>query len=99
MQTFFTGESERQIVNNAGFSDQVTLRPGSFKLEEIPNGLTEQDRLSYVVNTIERQCQVVPVGAYKKTALKEVEVNDAFTGLKYNDMTCLTSFAHLRPCQ
>ena len=42
IQTFFTGESERQIVDCKGFSDQVTLRPGSFKPEEIHSkGLTE----------------------------------------------------------
>ena len=100
IQTFFTGESERQIVSSTGSSDQVTLRPGSFKSEDIPaKGLTEQDRLSYVVNTIERQCQIVPVGSFKKNTLKEVKINEAFTGLKFNDMCNLSSYSHLRPLQ
>ena len=87
-------------MGSTGTSDQVKLRPGSFKCEEIPaKGLTEQDRLSYVVNTIERQCQIVPVGSFKKNTLKEVKVNEAFTGLNYNDMTKLSSYAHLRPLQ
>ena len=57
VQTMFTGESERQIVNNQGFSDQVRLREGSFDVASLPaNGITEQERLSYVVNCVERQC-------------------------------------------
>lgn len=100
MNTFFTGESERKIVDAQGFSDQVMLRPGSFKLEELPaGGITEQDRLSYVVNSIENQCQIVPLGSYKKNTLGEVSQNDAFRGLKYNDATSLKSYLHLRPVQ
>ena len=51
----FTGESERQIVDEQGFSDQVRLREGSFETSALPpKGLTEQERLSYVVASIER---------------------------------------------
>ena len=51
----FTGESERQIVDAAGYSDMVRLREGSVEPGLIPaSGITEQDRLSYVVNSIER---------------------------------------------
>ena len=50
----FTGESERQIVDCEGFSDQLRLRPDSFDQASLPaTGLTEQQRLSYVVNSIE----------------------------------------------
>ena len=53
----FIGESERQVVDSQGFSDQVRLRNGSFDPTSLPvNGLTEQDRLSYVVNCIENNC-------------------------------------------
>ena len=100
MTTFFTGESERKIVDSQGFSDQIMLRPGSFKPEELPaGGITEQDRLSFVVNSIENYCQIVPVGSYKKNTLGEVSQNEAFRGLKYNDATSLKSYAHLRPVQ
>ena len=55
IQTLFTGESERQIVDAAGYSDMVRLREGSVEPGLIPaSGITEQDRLSYVVNSIER---------------------------------------------
>ena len=98
IQTFFTGESERQIVSKTGFSDQVTLRPGSFKCEEIPDkGLTEQDRLSFVVWSIVANCSIAPKGLYVKNTLKEVKRNDAFSGLKYDDLTKLSSYVHLRP--
>ena len=48
----FTGESECRIVNAQGFSEQVRLREDSFDAEALAscNGLTDQDRLSYVVN-------------------------------------------------
>lgn len=57
LQTMFTGEIERQIVDCEGFSDQMRLRNGSFDPAKLPaNGITEQDRLSYVVCCIESQC-------------------------------------------
>ena len=98
MNTFFTGESERNIVDAQGFSDQIMLRPGSFKPEELPaGGITEQDRLSYVVSQIDSQCQIVPVGSYKKTPIGEVKINDAFRGLKFDGAAELGSYMHLRP--
>ena len=96
----FTGESERQLVNNQGFSDQVRLREGSFDPASLPaNGITEQDRLSYVVSSIERQCQIVPVGSYRKNNLGQVQKNDAFRGLRFNELESLDSFMHLRVCE
>ena len=57
IQTMFTGESERRIVDRDSSNDQVRLRDGSYDPASLPaNGLTEQDRLSYVVSCIERQC-------------------------------------------
>jgi radial spoke head protein 9 len=63
------------------------------------NGLTELDRLSYVIHSIERQCQIVPIGSYKKNTLGEVCVNDAFKGLKFDDLTDLNQYMHLRPIE
>ena len=63
------------------------------------NGLTELDRLSYVIHSIERQCQIVPVGSYKKNTLGEVCVNDAFKGLKFDDLCDLNQYMHLRPIE
>ena len=98
VQTFFSGESERQIVDGKGFSDTVRLQEGSVDLSLLPeNGITEQDRLSYVVSQIDSQCQIVPVGSYKKTPLGEVKINEAFRGLKFDGAAELGSYMHLRP--
>ena len=95
----FTGESERRIVDRDSSNDAVRLRDGSFDPESLPaNGLTEQDRLSYVVSSIEHQCQVVPVGSFRKNNLGYVQKNEAFRGLKIKDLTSLDSYMHLRPC-
>ncbi len=34
-----------------------------------PKELTEIDRVNYVVNAIENDCQIVPVGSFKMTSL------------------------------
>ena len=101
IQTMFTGESEYRVIDAQGFSDQVRLREDSFDAQALAacNGLTEQDRLSYIVNSIERQCQVVPVGSFRKDTLGCVQRNEAFRGLKFNELTTLDSFMHLRPCE
>jgi radial spoke head protein 9 len=62
-------------------------------------GLTELDRLSYVINAIENQCQIVPCGSYKKNTLGEVLPNDAFAGLATAQLTDLNQFMHLRPVE
>jgi len=96
----FTGEIERQIVDCEGFSDQVRLLTGSFDPAKLPtNGITEQDRLSYVVNCIETQCQIVPVGSYRKNTVGCVQMNEAFKGLNFAELESLDSYMHLRPCQ
>ena len=99
-QTMFTGESERQLVDCNGFSDQVRLRENSVDVASLPpQGLTEQERLSYVVHAIERQCQIVPVGSYKKNTLGYVQKNDAFRGMRLCDQQKLDSYMHLRKCE
>ena len=53
----FWGETERQIFDAQGHSDQVRLEEGTVKPGMIPaNGISELDRLSYTVACIERQC-------------------------------------------
>ena len=97
IQTMFSGEPERLVVDAQGFSEDVRLRAGS-DLSIIPKeGLTELDRLSYVIQCIDEQCQIVPVGSYKMTPLKEVHVNEAFGGLKFDQLADLSSYMHLRP--
>lgn len=98
IQTFFSGESEKVIVDSKGYCEVVRLREGTFDVSTLPaNGLTEQDRLSYMVNCIDAHCAIVPVGSYKKTPLGEIHLNEAFKGLKFDDISCLESYMHLRP--
>ena len=99
-QTMFTGESERLIVESSGFSDQLRLREGSFDKSIIPaDGIKELDRLSYVVGMIEHQCQIVPVGSYRKNTLGYVQMNDAYRGLKRSQLASMDSYMHLRPLE
>lgn len=46
---------------------------------------TELDRLSIVVYTIEDECQVVPLGAYKLAPTHELIRNPIFRGLKIEE--------------
>lgn len=46
-----------------------------------PKNLTEIDRLAFIVRSIEDNCQIAPVGAFKMTPNHEVTRNEAFKGL------------------
>jgi radial spoke head protein 9 len=57
---------------------------------EIPRNLpgknfSELERLSFVVNTIDYQCGLVPVGALKLTPTHEIIGNINFKGLATDD--------------
>lgn len=85
-------------MDSKGFSADLRLREETFDASALPEtGLTEQDRLSFVVHAIDMQCQIVPVGSYKKTPLGEVRINEAFRGLKFDQLSQLESYMHLRP--
>ena len=47
--------------------------------------MTETDRLSYVVRTIDHDTSVVPVGAYKMLPINELRRNDLFEGFNEID--------------
>lgn len=66
----FTGEFDKVIVSPAGVSDFVYIDEELRAKNKLPaGGLTELDRLSYVVQQIDSDCQIVPRGAMKKTPL------------------------------
>ena len=48
--------------------------------------MTETDRLSYVVRTIDHDSSLVPVGAYKMQPASELRRNDLFEGLSSKDL-------------
>ena len=48
---------------------------------EIPQrGVTELDRLAFIVHEIDYTCFIVPKGAFKMTPIHEVRRNEAFVG-------------------
>lgn len=83
-----------------GFSVYGSLSMQGVDMKAMPaNGLSELDRLSFVVNSIEHQCQIVPTGSYKKNTLGEVMPNDAFSGLQLLQLVDLNHYMHLRPVE
>ena len=49
-----------------------------------------------MVHRIERDCAVVPKGAFKMNPLWEVRRNEGFRGLKADEAQCLSSYQHFR---
>jgi radial spoke head protein 9 len=83
-----------------GFSAFGHLSIEGVDMKTMPaNGLTELDRLSFVVHSIENNCQIVPCGSYKKNTLGEVAPNDAFNGLELAKLEDLNNYMHLRPVE
>ena len=78
MNSYFSGEYDRIIVEGVG---QGTVIDEDAGIVLQSKNVTELDRLSFVVNTIERTCSAVPRGAFKLTPLCEVKRNEAFKGL------------------
>jgi radial spoke head protein 9 len=81
-----------------GFSPFGHMNIQGVDMRTMPaNGLTELDRLQFVVYSIENNCQIMPIGAYKKNTLGEVIPNDAFSGLEVSKLEDLNSWMHFRP--
>ncbi len=101
IQTFFTGEFDRVLVDangkvpaDYGFGADVTVT--AEELEGKKGGVTELDRLAYVIATVEKECQIVPVGALKMNPLREVRRNEGFKGLRGPAATSLDNYVHFR---
>ena len=100
IQCYFSGEHQKVLVDSMGFSSVGILRSGSFNVKDIPAcGLTELDRLSFVVHAIDHHCSIVPIGSFKRTPIGEIQKNEAFRGLKADASANLQSYMHLRKCQ
>jgi hypothetical protein len=85
------------LVDGKGFSPYVQICPTA----TIPaRGITELDRLAYVVRSIEFNCQIAPIGSFKKNTLGEISRNEAFNGLDMGNNFKLSAYQLLRPtCQ
>ena len=66
------------------------------ELADGKKGVTELDRLSYLVSVVEKECQIIPAGAIKMTPLREVRRNEGFKGLRGPAALALESYVHFR---
>ena len=58
--------------------------------------LTESDRLSFVVRTIEHDTSIVPLGAFKMLPINEIRRNDLFEGLSSDELGKIENYFHFR---
>ena len=71
----------------------------TFKPQLKKKNMTETDRLSYVVRTIDHDTSIVPVGAFKMLPISEIRRNDLFEGLSSEDLDRKEKYVHLRPVE
>ena len=71
----------------------------TFKLQLKKKNMTETDRLSFVVRTIDHDTSIVPFGAYKMLPISEIRRNDLFEGLSSDDLDKKEKYLHLRPVE
>ena len=91
--TYFLGEHERILVDTSGYSSYVHLVGECAPSKPV----TELDRLSHTVASIDKTCQIFPLGAYKKNTLGEVKRNEAYKGLSVAQNFDLANYALFRP--
>lgn len=96
MNTFFTGEFDNVLIEATGEGEVIDQDLG---LVLPPKNVTELDRLSCTVRTIDHQCQAVPKHSYKFTPICEIKQNEAFKGLSKEEACELKNWSHLRPIQ
>ena len=78
---------------HSDFVDVADAHSISTKPLELPaKGVTELDRLAYVIQQVENDCQIVPVGSFKMIPTKEVRRNEAFKGLNCSEAQQLGMF-------
>jgi radial spoke head protein 9 len=104
IQAFYTGEFDRILIDREGklgsqdyqLGDDLIIEPSNFELPAGKKGITELDRLSYLVYIIEKECQTVPIGALKMTPIHEVRRNEGFRGLRGQAAFALENYVHFR---
>lgn len=98
----FSGEHDKILVEAAEVDerdDEVDdIVPGDNEKLASKN-FTELDRLSYVVRTICKDCQAVPIGAFRITPGHELTRNKYFEGLSLGQIKDIKSYSHFRSVQ
>jgi radial spoke head protein 9 len=95
ISSVFTGEFDRIVIEGNGRSELIEL-DSNHGLELPKRGVTELDRLSYLVNAVDQDCFLIPQGSFKMTPIKEIRKNEAFKGLKKDQAFKLESYLHFR---
>jgi len=92
LNVFFTGEHDRIVIEAAATAQVVIDEDEGIVIPA--KKVTELNRLSHVVHSIDANCAVVPKGSYKFTPLKETIANEAFRGLSKEQAFSLDSYQH-----
>lgn len=98
IQTFFSGEFDRILIEADGNSDIIEI-DNAKSLEFPSKGVSELDRLSHLVNSVDSDCAIAPKGSFKMIPLKEVRRNEVFKGLKKDQAFDLSNYYHFRKVQ
>jgi radial spoke head protein 9 len=59
--------------------------------------MTEGDRLSFVVRSVDFETSIIPEGSFKMLPINEMRRNDNFSGLDSEDFNRLSKYMHFRP--
>jgi radial spoke head protein 9 len=96
--TYFIGNPDiiLQTYGEHDTTDFVEEGEDTFKPKLGLKNLTESDRLSYVIRSIDYECSVVPEGAFKMLPVNEMRRNDNFLGLSSYDLQSISKFMHFR---
>lgn len=96
INSLFTGEYDKILKESSEPAQELALDDDAIPLVIKGKDITELDRLSCVVHSIERACHIIPEGVGKLTPLKEIRTNEAFRGLKKEDAINLSKYYHFR---
>ena len=97
MNVFFTGEHDRVVLDTPASAAVVIDEDQGIVIPA--KNVTELNRLSQVVHSIELNCAVVPKGSFKFTPLKETIKNEAFRGLSQDQAFSIQNWQHFRVIQ
>ncbi|KAM3137738.1 hypothetical protein pb186bvf_010158 [Paramecium bursaria] len=111
-RALFTGQPDKILINvqEEGQDQQQPADPdpdqaqqqqkndddSDVEVKPPPKNFLEVDRLSYIVQAIEFDCAIVPVGAFRLTPTHELRYNDSFQGLNQQQARDLNNFQHYR---
>ena len=102
LNDYFTGEQDRILRDGAPAHGDIDDDEGSLRLPDIIRkgnqkaALTELDRLSVVVQAVDRDCAVVPFAAQKTSLTGQLLPNVGYNGQAPEDIGNLDSYRHLR---